>query len=190
MATLLVPLHTLPLGTVVEKPFELVPVKGVKKGGILNAKFQVTTSRAAPFLEWRPPRPPSGPLVLNLRIVSADAIEKTDTVGKTDPFIKIKAPGGEAKTTVKPNTLTPTWDEVFRIPIPNASDNLVNLKLFDEDVVSDDEISYVNLQTALYPVGEVWDLWVEFTGVRKVKRPGRVRVILQVALQSATPFVI
>jgi Ca2+-dependent lipid-binding protein len=188
MATLLIPLQTLPIGAVVEKAFELVPVKGVKTGGTLNAKVQVSSPRAPAFGDWKSPKHPAGPQVLNIRVVAAEDIETMDTLGKSDPYIKINGPGGEGRTSTRPNTLSPKWDEVFHIPILNPENNVVNFRLFDEDLSSDDEISFVNLQTAILPFGENSDIWLELTPVGKVKKPGRIHAILQVALRSAPPF--
>jgi Ca2+-dependent lipid-binding protein len=188
LAVLEFPLRALSIGGVLEKTFELVPVKGVKKGGQLTAKLQISSPRVPAFQTWKLPPVKPGPQVLNLRILAAEDIEKADTFGKTDPYIKIRGPGWEGRTAVKEGTLSPKWDEVFYVPIPDPKDTVVSLRLFDEDVSSDDEISYVNLQTAIFPFAEVTEVWLELTGVRKVKKPGRVHVILQVALQSAPPF--
>jgi hypothetical protein len=43
-------------------------------------------------------------------------------------------------------------------PIPNTADNVVNFKLFDEDVATDDKISFVDVQTAILPFGEITDV--------------------------------
>jgi Ca2+-dependent lipid-binding protein len=89
---------------------------------------------------------------------------------------------------VKPNTLKPVWYESFYVPIQNTADNVVNFKLFDEDVAIDNEISFVDLQIAVLPSDEITDVWLELTPIGRVKKPRRLHVLLQVALQSAQPF--
>jgi Ca2+-dependent lipid-binding protein len=182
-------LATLPIGRVVDQWYTPRPAKGVKNAGELHLRLQVAIPSVTPFQEWQLPPIGPGPYVLNFRVISADEIEKMDTLGKTDPYFVITAPSGQFKTSVKQNTLTPRYDEDFRIPISNAGQDVVRILLRDEDVAVDEDISYSEILVAILPFGEVVDAWIDLTPVEKVKRGGRVHVIFHFANAQAAPFV-
>jgi hypothetical protein len=189
MATLDLQLASLPLGAVVDQWYELRPVKGVKVGGQIHLILHIGLPSSPPFVQWLFPPPTPPPYAFNLRIISADRMEKMDVIGKTDPYFIIKCGGQTLQTSVKNNTLTPRYDEDFQLFVNDPGGVTVKLQLRDKDVAFDDDIGSCELLTSIFPFGIVIDSYIELRAAKKVKRGGRVRVLLQVAAQAAVPFV-
>jgi Ca2+-dependent lipid-binding protein len=112
-----------------------------------------------------------------------------DTLGKSDPYVMLSSNGERFQTSVKENTVAPRWDEDFHLRVPDPRNNLVKIQLRDYDVVSDDDISTCELQTGILPFGVVLDTWIELTPSAKVKKGGKLHLLLQVQTASKPPFV-
>jgi hypothetical protein len=189
MARLELALAQIPIGRVIDNWFDLQPIKGVKVGGQVHLMLHIGEPGGPEFRET--PLPPLGkpPFGFHVRIIAAADFEKMDTLGKTDPYVVISSGGHSGKTSVKANDLNPRWDEDFHIPVVDPLNTIVSLLLRDEDVVSDDDISKCELQTGILPFGRVLDTWIDLSPVGKVKKGGRLHVLLQLASASQPPFV-
>jgi Ca2+-dependent lipid-binding protein len=190
MATLEVPLATLPIGPASDKWYELRPVKGVKVGGEINLFLQIGIPGDPPFRGL--PLPPLGPppYVFHIRIISGEDLPKTDTIGKTDPYVVLSSEAGETfQTTVKDNTLTPRWNEEFSFNITNPQNFTIKLLLRDKDLSSDDDISSAEIQTAIFPYGKVLETDIELVPIGSIKKGGKLHVLFHYATSGPPPFV-
>jgi Ca2+-dependent lipid-binding protein len=189
MAKAEIQLAQVPVGQVVDKWYDLTPVKGVKTGGQIHLVLHIGPWNGAAFVPT--PLPPIGapPYVLHIRCISAEDVVKLDTLGKSDPYVLLSSNGERFQTSVKENTVAPRWDEDFHLRVPDPRNNLVKLQLRDYDVLADDDISTCELQTGILPFGVVLDTWIELTPSQKVKQGGKLHLLLQVQTASAPPFV-
>eukprot|EP00055_Hartaetosiga_balthica_P017896 m.124445 g.124445 ORF g.124445 m.124445 type:complete len:1487 (-) comp9425_c3_seq2:1858-6318(-) len=73
--------------------------------------------------------------ILRVEFVSAKELNKMDTFGSADPYIKAFIRGDDkVKTTVKKNTRNPVWNEVFEFEIFDPKADVLNMKLKDQDI--------------------------------------------------------
>ena len=127
---------------------------------------------------------------LHVRIIEAKDLEKMDTIGKSDPYVKIKIIGTyqKAKTTVKKNTLTPVWNESFKFRAYNPNRQHLSLKMFDEDVASDDEMATLDIPLASLEFSKVKDQWYQMTPCKGVKKGGFIHIITHLTYDGAPAF--
>jgi Ca2+-dependent lipid-binding protein len=130
----------------------------------------------------------AGPAAFHIRIITGDDIPNMDAIGKTDPYVIIRGPEEEVKTSVKENTLTPQWDEDFHLEIRNPQNSIVTLKLMDKDLSVDDPISSAEIQVGILPFGEPLVTWIELKKEKSVEKPGRLRVLLHLTSSSGAPL--
>ena len=118
---------------------------------------------------------------LHLRIIEAKDLAKMDTIGLSDPYVKIKIFGSTqtAKTSVKKNTLTPVWNEEFHFACHNPNKQNLRLKMYDEDVAADDEMAILQIPLASIEPSHVKDQWFEMTPVKGVKKGGFIHIVYQ-----------
>ena len=127
---------------------------------------------------------------LHILIVEAKDIEKMDTLGKSDPYVTVKFIGSyqKGKTSIKKNTLTPVWNEEFHFPCHNPNKQVIKLKLFDNDVASDDLMSTLQIPLASLDPGKVKDQWFEMVPVKDGKKGGLIHLIVQLNYFGLPPF--
>ena len=90
---------------------------------------------------------------LVIKIVEAHDLIETDVAGCADPYVSIVCGPSfcSRKTSIKPSTLTPFWNETFEMQITNE-DCYLTLEMWDSDKFSgDDFMGKVVIPLPLYP---------------------------------------
>ena len=86
---------------------------------------------------------------ITLKICSAQLARDTDSIGRMDPYVKVRTNGGEFRTRVAHDMgKTPSWNETFTINTPGD----VHLSIWDKDTFSADDIiaeTSINIQGLL-----------------------------------------
>jgi Ca2+-dependent lipid-binding protein len=108
----------------------------------------VNTGRAKMSLQWKPIAlsgvgagtggyiTPIG--VMRLHLQSARDLRNVETMGKSDPYVRVLLSGIEKGRTVTfQNNLNPDWDEVVYVPMHNAREK-VTLEVMDEENLQKD----------------------------------------------------
>lgn len=74
---------------------------------------------------------------VEVKIIRARNLWKTDFMGKADPYVKIRLVNSVlSKTTrTKANTLNPEWHEIFKLPVQDPKSQSLELEVFDWEKV-------------------------------------------------------
>ena len=128
-------------------------------------------------------------LQLHLKVIEATDIQKMDLFSNSDPYCVIKVTGmsNVRRTKTKNNTKHPRWNEEFHFPLSNIATDSLYIKMYDKDVVSDDEMATLELPLSTFQVGQVVDQWYDMRPCRK--KGGRIHLVVHVAPLGAAPFV-
>ena len=81
---------------------------------------------------------PQGLLILNIE--KATNIIAGDFWGTSDAYITIKSASGLLNTQIKYATLNPVWNETLEILIKDAEAEVLNVELYDHDIVGVDKL--------------------------------------------------
>lgn len=116
---------------------------------------------------------------LHIRAVEASEIPNMDVVGKSDPYLKftLSTSSQKWKTKSKGNAASPVWNEEFHLPITSALNDILEIKLYDEDISKDDLISTRRFSVSDMQIGQVIDAWYSFRPEEGVKSGGKIRLI-------------
>ncbi|XP_076141333.1 cytosolic phospholipase A2 zeta-like [Alosa pseudoharengus] len=127
---------------------------------------------------------------LTVTVLRAKLHKSYDYFSETDCYVILKLPTSSARshrTKAVPNSNNPEWNETFHFRIPSHVKNVIEIKVYDEDLGlfnSDDHIADIlfdirNLdlgqrQTQKFPLNEKAndELWVEFMLVESAEEPG------------------
>jgi len=122
----------------IEEPQKLAQVTNESEKSIKAAEETMKTLKASPIKELTAsPDRSSGLLILEVK--SAKDLEAKDSDGLSDPFVKIVLNTAEEtkqqrfKTSVKENTLTPSWDEKFNLKISDYNKTVLEITVMDRD---------------------------------------------------------
>ncbi|MQM11634.1 hypothetical protein Taro_044540 [Colocasia esculenta] len=76
--------------------------------------------------------------ILHVKVVRALNLKKTDFMGKSDPYVKLKLTEDKLpskKTTVKRSTLNPEWNEEFKLIVKDPESQALELSVYDWEQV-------------------------------------------------------
>lgn len=89
--------------------------------------------------------------VIRLHLKSARDLRNVETVGKSDPYVRIMLSGIEkGKTVTFQNNLNPDWDEIVYVPVHNAREKLTLEVMDQENLGKDRPLGLVEVATADY----------------------------------------
>ena len=131
-------------------------------------------------------------MLLHLRAVEAQGIPKMDVIGTADPFLLFQlAPFPDKyQTRVIKQNPNPTWNEEFHIPFQPGKSAVLHMMLYDWDRVSaNDLVSTRDFEIDKYEPGKVIDEWYDFFPGPRIKKPGKVHLVIHVADPEEEPFV-
>ncbi|PRW61258.1 integral membrane single C2 domain isoform A [Chlorella sorokiniana] len=79
--------------------------------------------------------------LLEVHVVEAANLPRMDTwIGKADPYCRLwLRDGAKVSTSVRGRTVNPRWDEHFTLIVHSAAHQVLNLVLYDSDVLMPDE---------------------------------------------------
>eukprot|EP00961_Rhodomonas_salina_P030239 407272-Rhodomonas_salina.1 len=87
------------------------------------------------------PQTPKDKRKVEVTVISANHMPKTDMVGLCDPYVVLKYGGREAKTTIKKKTLDAAYNEVFELNLnPNTKNGDLEVTVFDWDIGKKDTV--------------------------------------------------
>lgn len=121
----------------------------------------VKTGRAKMMLQWKPVGLKGGlassggyvkPIgVMRLHFQSGRDLRNLETVGKSDPYVRVLLSGVEKGRSVTwKNNLNPEWDEVIYVPVHSSREKLTLEVMDQENVGRDKSMGMVELATADY----------------------------------------
>nr|XP_035940457.1 cytosolic phospholipase A2 delta [Halichoerus grypus] len=91
---------------------------------------------------------------LTVRVLEARNLGWTDLLSEADPYVTLQLPtvlGTKFKTKTITNTSHPVWNETFSFLIQSQVKNVLELNVYDEDSVTEDDACF----KVLYDVSEV-----------------------------------
>lgn len=119
------------------------------------------TGRAKLMIQWKPVAlkgvsggsggyvTPIG--VMRFHLKSARDLRNLETVGKSDPYVRVMLSGIEkGKTVTFQNNLNPDWNEVIYVPVHNAREKLTLEVMDQENLGKDRPLGLVEVATADY----------------------------------------
>ena len=125
---------------------------------------------------------------LHVRVVEATDIAKMDA-NASDPYCILRTSSETMKTRVIKNNMHPRWNQEFHFSIGSPTVGALDIKMRDKDIMKDDDMSTLNIQLCSLPIGQVIDQWYDMIPCKRVKKGGRIHLVLQVAPNGAPPFV-
>ena len=188
MSSLDIPLSSLPAGVVIDKWYDMTPLKSSKKGGKLHLLLHLAPIGLTPFRNTLIPTGPP-PHCVNVKLIEAKDVPRLDGLGKSDPFVLLAIEEETKKSKVIENTETPVWNEIFSFNLKDSSTAILKLTLKDKDVSSDDLIGTIEFAVGYLPFGYTVDQWFDFISVPGLKKKaGSVHLQLQLSFQGRQPF--
>lgn len=80
-------------------------------------------------------------LLPNLKVVAARGLPKMDTQGLADPYVTLTVGQHSAKTSVRPNTLDPEWNEMLSVELdPGDVQSYATVTIYDADAFNTSEV--------------------------------------------------
>nr|XP_002717816.1 cytosolic phospholipase A2 zeta isoform X1 [Oryctolagus cuniculus] len=111
-------------------------------GTVLLRKREKRVKREAP---WRHPQRETHPYYdLQVKVLRARNIQGSDRLSKADCYVKLWLPTASpcpAQTRMVANCSDPEWNETFRYQLHGAVKNVLELTLYDKDVLDSDQLS-------------------------------------------------
>ena len=123
---------------------------------------------------------------LHLRVIEATDIPRMD-LNATDAYCIINVSGQQRRTRVIKNSMHPRWNEDFHFDISGNESLRINMK--DEDLVKDDPMSSLDIHLGSFVKGQVIDQWYDMVPARRVKKGGRIHLVIHIAPRGSQPFV-
>ncbi|XP_019352011.1 cytosolic phospholipase A2 epsilon-like [Alligator mississippiensis] len=104
--------------------------------------------------------------LLTVRIIRARNIHRTDVLSETDCYVSLWLPTAsleKARTKTIKNCKDPVWNETFYYRIQSQVKNVLELAIYDDDVVTqDDHLFTVHFDVAKLPFGEPVLMYFKF----------------------------
>jgi Ca2+-dependent lipid-binding protein len=89
--------------------------------------------------------------VLRIHIMNARDLRNVETMGKSDPYVRLLLSGIEKRRTVTwNNNLNPDWNEIFYIPVHSAREKIALEVMDEENLGKDRSLGLVELAAADY----------------------------------------
>lgn len=124
---------------------------------------------------------------LHVRVIEADDIPKMDA-NATDAYCILTVGSTKFNTKVIDNEMHPVWNEEFHFPVPDPSTGSLHIIMKDKDIFKDDDISTLEKPFSALQIDQVVDEWYNMVPCKKVKKGGKLHLVLHMAPEGATPF--
>ena len=192
---------------VVEYMEELIPVKGIKKGGIIHFYLQITnnepflktefipyidtgkkTKKGVGCLDSLDTNPTLKPLTLFVKIIQAFNLKAIDSNGLSDPYCVLKVNNQKKTTSVVGECLNPLWNEYFIFDINSLYYDFLIIDCMDKDKLSkDDLIGSIKIQISTLIMGKINELKLNLRD-KDNNITGSLKFSLHVAKMGDIPF--
>ncbi|KAI0136231.1 C2 domain-containing protein [Xylariales sp. AK1849] len=136
-------------------------IEMTKQGRDWFSLDRASTGRAKITAQWKPValsgvlagsggyQTPIG--VIRLHFKNARELRNFETMGKSDPYVRVVVSGIEkGRTVVHRNTLSPEWDEVLYVPVHSARDRLTMDVMDAEKMGKDRSLGLIELLASDY----------------------------------------
>ena len=199
-------LSELKYGEIIERTEELIPAKGMKKGGKLHFYIQQSsepfknyefkkyidtgkkTKRGNGNLEQLDKSPTKKPLTLYVKIVRAYNLKSCDSNGLSDPYCILQINNQKKTTSIIYECLNPKWDEYFIFDLNSLNDDILTLICMDYDLLSsDDLIGSVQIPMKSLIFGKINEFHLKLLD-KENKNSGEIEILLHVAKMGDIPF--
>ncbi|KAK9074133.1 hypothetical protein SSX86_006730 [Deinandra increscens subsp. villosa] len=113
-----------------------------------------------------------------VEIVEASDMKPSDTNGLADPYVKGQLGAYRFRTKTQKKTLSPKWQEEFKIPITTwESPNQLVIQVCDKDHFVDDILGDCSMKINDLRTGERHDIWVPLQNIKTGRLHIAIRVI-------------
>lgn len=125
------------------------------------------------------PHPPGhtpAELQLKLKLIKAEGIPKMDLFSKSDPYViaKVSSCPKTYVTKTIDNCHEPVWNESCSFPVHDRQNDVLKLKMFDEDTRNDELISTIEIPLDGLKKGTKVQQWFECVPAPEVAKGGRI----------------
>ena len=167
-----------PPGIVTDEWIQLEKAKGVKKAARVHIISHLALDGMPPFNNI-----PFQFLKVAVKVISARDIEVMDIIGETDPYVVLYLRNNsniQYKTKVLKNCMNPVWNQDFEINLLNQTSDILSLKMWDKDLIKDDEMSALDIPLGQFPLYEIIKREYDMKPKKRVKKGGKITIQLQV----------
>ena len=126
---------------------------------------------------------------LHVRVIEANDIPKMDIITDTDAYCILRSGAETQRTYTILNCKHPRWNQEFHFNISTPTAGSLNITMRDKDVFKDDNISYIDIPYGSLPPGQVIDQWFSMIPFHRVRKGGRLHLLLHMAPTGQPPFV-
>ena len=85
--------------------------------------------------------------------------------------------------------MTPKWNEEFHFNVLSPKADILKIKMRDKDLISDDDMAFLDIYLSSLPVGLVVDNWYAMMPFKKVKKGGLVHLLLHLCPSTGKAFI-
>ena len=192
---------------IIEFTEELIPAKGMKKGGIIHFYIQITdktpfegakftshidvgkkTKRGNGCLDSLDTIPTIKPLTLFVKIIQAFNLKAIDSNGLSDPYCVLKINNQKKWTSVVAECLNPLWNEYFVFDINSLNYDVLSIDCMDKDRLSKDDLignTKISMKTLI--MGKINELTLSLKDENN-KFSGKLVLSLHIAKRGDIPF--
>jgi C2 domain len=116
--------------------------------------------------------------VLNICVIEACDLKPLDFIGKSDPYVILKLEDGIEKSSYKPDTLDPFWNEDFVFNVKDKTSTL-RVEVFDKDTVGEDDLEGIVEIPLLDLVDQQKvEKWYNLKNENGEEEPGKIKLRL------------
>ena len=165
-------------GVVVDNWYSVTRAKNVKKTARIRIIYHLAYDNAKAFVNNPFKLGEIGVLIENARDIA-----KMDLIGKSDPYCIVYIKDRQVKpkkTRVAKNTLKPEWNEEFRFEILNQTTDVLRIKMYDKDLVNDDEMATLDIPLSKLKPYKIVDKEYQMTPAKGVKKGGVLKLKIQI----------
>ncbi|KAG7600480.1 Synaptotagmin-like mitochondrial-lipid-binding domain [Arabidopsis suecica] len=124
-----------------------------------------------------------------VEVFEALDVKPSDLNGLADPYVKGKLGAYRFKTKTQKKTLSPKWQEEFKIPIFTwDSPSILNIEVRDKDRFVDDTLGECSVNIGEFRGGQRNDMWLPLQDIKMGRLHLAITVIEDNAKSSDDPF--
>ena len=200
-------LNNLSLGEIREINEELIPAKGMKKGGKIHLYIQITpetpfiginftrhidfgkkTKKGNGCLDLIEPIPTQKQLALFVKIIQAFDLKALDSNGLSDPYCILQVDNQKKSTSIISECLNPKWDEFFIFDLNSLAFDFLQINCMDHNSIARDAlIGFAAIPIKSLKIGEINELNISLNQ-KNGNNAGTLYLLLHVAKKGDIPF--
>ncbi|XP_010501014.1 PREDICTED: C2 domain-containing protein At1g53590 [Camelina sativa] len=124
-----------------------------------------------------------------VEVFEASDVKPSDLNGFADPYVKGKLGSYRFKTKIQKKTLSPKWNEEFKIPIFTwDSPSILNIEVRDKDRFVDDTLGECSVNIGEFRGGQRSDMWLPLQNIKVGRLHLAITVIEDNGKLSEDPF--